>query len=352
MKLINIQHGRIKEIHQADLMPHTKLEYLAFWENDIEVIEDGLFDFNPELVYIYFERNKIFQIHPKAFDNVPKMTYLDLQTNLCIDMYAKNNSAALAEVIKEVKAQCTSLPIKNLFNNVKIINKKSTVALMKAVNHEVGLKICQNSVVALNQKVENVAKNLMLAGTNSRNMELESSNGKLQLIEQGLKHLELTLAVTKVENSGNFKAMSDKTANLEAKLEKLQNHLIALNIEALQARVDSIEKSVKAQEAETPKKIENLQKALKDNEDNLNSFKVEIFGTVEKIVEEMKKNAENLEFKTLNKFNEMSVSLKSSQDEALTAVNEKINNFENELTSLQSRMLESFKVVDESCDVE
>ena len=106
IKFINIQYGRIKEIHQSDLKPFPQLKYLSFWQNDIETIEEGLFDFNPKLAVIGLDGNKISKIHPNVFDHLSNLYSLWLRQNQCIDNYAQDNSTAVKEVIKHVKLQC------------------------------------------------------------------------------------------------------------------------------------------------------------------------------------------------------------------------------------------------------
>ena len=104
--MIRIAEGRIKEIHQSDLKPFPKLEYLDLDDNDIEIIEEGLFAFNPELIMIIFSENKISQIHANVFDHFTKLTYLRLNKNQCIDMTTANEGTSIQEIIQEVKAKC------------------------------------------------------------------------------------------------------------------------------------------------------------------------------------------------------------------------------------------------------
>ena len=49
-------------IQQSDLKPYTKLVFLQLADTNIEVLEDGLFDFNLELKYLALNENKILHI--------------------------------------------------------------------------------------------------------------------------------------------------------------------------------------------------------------------------------------------------------------------------------------------------
>lgn len=64
--LIDLNNGRIKEIHQIDLKVFPKLEALDLFENDIQVIEAGTFDSNPNLKVIWLT-NKILHVESNVF---------------------------------------------------------------------------------------------------------------------------------------------------------------------------------------------------------------------------------------------------------------------------------------------
>ena len=106
LKAITIRNGVIREIHQRDLKPFSHLEYLDLTDNDIEIIEEGLFNYNPDLAVIWISSNKIHQIHSNVFDNLNKLIHLYLDDNNCIDMNAENDSSAVREVIKIIQQNC------------------------------------------------------------------------------------------------------------------------------------------------------------------------------------------------------------------------------------------------------
>lgn len=63
---IDLNNGRIKEISQDDLKVFPLLEALDLFDNNIEAIEAGLFDFNPNLKVIWLT-NKILHIESNVF---------------------------------------------------------------------------------------------------------------------------------------------------------------------------------------------------------------------------------------------------------------------------------------------
>ncbi|CAG9810030.1 unnamed protein product [Chironomus riparius] len=116
LKMIDINNGRLKEIHQSDLKPFSKLVCLELYENDIESLEKGLFDYNPKLEMVWLSSNKIFHVDVNLFDNLVKLTYLSLDANRCISEYAENDTKKVKEIIKYSKQNCKDMIyLKKLF---------------------------------------------------------------------------------------------------------------------------------------------------------------------------------------------------------------------------------------------
>jgi len=108
LKRIAIYINGLKEIIQSDLKGYPKLEVLVLDNNAIEVLDDGLFQYNPNLKFISMENNFIIQIYPKVFDGLNNLETLDLTSNFCINMKAKNDSTAVKSIIEEAKVQCSN----------------------------------------------------------------------------------------------------------------------------------------------------------------------------------------------------------------------------------------------------
>jgi len=106
IKNIDIVYGRVKEIHQSDLKPFPKLVYCGFMDNDIEIIENDLFDYNPDLELVSFWNNKIFIIGSTAFDKLPKLNWLYLDSNRCINMRSEGVTSLTKYIIRHAKHKC------------------------------------------------------------------------------------------------------------------------------------------------------------------------------------------------------------------------------------------------------
>jgi len=106
IKSIDIVYGRVKEIHQSDLKPFPKLVICGFMDNDIEIIENDLFDYNPDLELVSFWNNKILIIGSVVFDKVPKLNWLYLDSNRCINMRSEGVTSLTKYIIRHAKDKC------------------------------------------------------------------------------------------------------------------------------------------------------------------------------------------------------------------------------------------------------
>ncbi|XP_070508739.1 putative leucine-rich repeat-containing protein DDB_G0290503 [Chironomus tepperi] len=129
LKGVEIYKCNLKEIHQEDLKPFSNLVELRLQKNSIEILEEGLFDFNPDLEFIAFYGNKIVHIEPNIFDHLSKLSSLWLSLNSCINKYAENSTSGVKDVIKLAQVQCTNSEfssfkeqLESLDNDSKILN--------------------------------------------------------------------------------------------------------------------------------------------------------------------------------------------------------------------------------------
>lgn len=137
--MIDINHGRLREIHQSDLAPFPKLKCLDLYENDIEVLEEDLFKFNGDLRMIWLSGNKIFHISSTAFASVTKVTYISFVSNPCISRFVKDNSTVANEIIASAFENCV---------DEKELEKKFP-SLMKTIES------IERELIILDEKIEN-----------------------------------------------------------------------------------------------------------------------------------------------------------------------------------------------------
>jgi hypothetical protein len=122
---IRFHNSGLKEIHREDLKPFAKLVYLRLSFNEIEYLEENLFEFNENLAIIYLYSNKITSIGLNVFDGLDSLKYLDLDDNKCISKNVYNNRSEVLNLIREVKTNC-GLPYLNnaIKNQTESISQK------------------------------------------------------------------------------------------------------------------------------------------------------------------------------------------------------------------------------------
>lgn len=313
--MIEFKSCGLLEIHQSDLMYLTRLEYLDLEGNEVEVIEDGLFDYNPSMRFISISYNKIIEVHPEVFDHLTKLMYLYLERNKCINMNARDSSSGVKDVIKQIKLKCPSPG--NL--NSQQSSPRDEAGLMrmslKLDNFGSDLRSCQNSILGLTRD---------------------------------LSSLEKSLKASSSENSQRIQNLDNKASSLEKLIQ-------GLNLQSVENKTTILEKNIEGLEAfnaETSQNLQTLEKALKTTDEDIKSFRTEVLSALQDILNKVEKNSEKSERKAVEKIDDMSTSLKASQTQAFMEINEKIRNLSADLSTLQTTFVAAHKGPDTTCDAE
>ena len=154
------------------MKPFPKLIYLSLHQNNIEIIEDGLFDFNPNLEVITLSNNRISHIDQFVFDNLVKLAYLGFDANPCINMEARASQAMVRDIVKITKSKCINSNISRSRQDTNAIGRSRNLEFTELDNdssedHE---KMSQ-MILILNEKVaklEEKLKNMTASGTEKR----------------------------------------------------------------------------------------------------------------------------------------------------------------------------------------
>ncbi|XP_070501439.1 uncharacterized protein [Chironomus tepperi] len=131
LQAIYLEHGRLKEIHQADFSRHKDLKALYLGNNDIEVLEDGLFEYNVNLEFISFWGSNIFHIDEGAFRNLNKLTHLWLNYNKCSTKWVSNDADEVGLLIKELGMTCNDVEFSHISDSLKKLERS-----LKTLSHE------------------------------------------------------------------------------------------------------------------------------------------------------------------------------------------------------------------------
>jgi len=125
LKLIDISYDYLKEVRQADLKEYPKLVYLMLSNNPIEIIEEGLFDYNPDLIFIGLSYCNIVHIDPKVFDGLVKLDHLWLRGNPCVTRYVKDDRDYVGDLKKLLKDICVDYDFSGLYEEVQELEEHS-----------------------------------------------------------------------------------------------------------------------------------------------------------------------------------------------------------------------------------
>ncbi|XP_070490900.1 leucine-rich repeat-containing protein 24-like [Chironomus tepperi] len=128
LQLIHIKFTYIQELTQADMKPFPELMELDLHDNEIKILEDELFKYNPKLVFVSFSSNKIIHIGLTAFDGLNNLIYLYLTSNACISSGAYRSHSQVLDIIEYAKIQCISSEFKEIDENLNELYNDVVIA--------------------------------------------------------------------------------------------------------------------------------------------------------------------------------------------------------------------------------
>lgn len=317
IKMIDLYFCKLKELHQSDLKAFPDLIYFRLGGNGIEVIEAGLFDFNPNLEFIGFWESSIIHIDPNVFDNLNKLSYFKFFTVPCVDQNINDSKEKVQEVLKVVRSNCSNSEYLSLENQIK-----SLEIVSKIINSE-----------ALSLKLENFEKNLK----NSKLSTSQTLNYKFQNLKRTIKAIQIdqgqNTSTSDVNLSNDLKNITEKSEDLKAshfcpvddlkasqnelqstlsdikllvtdhgsKLDQVQNSCMIYtlsncdpNFDSLEASNDKILKIITDIDAKFDQKLEMFEENLMnlENESKIEEIKKEL-GVLSKSMDLKLKAAEN-----------------------------------------------------------
>ncbi|CAG9810312.1 unnamed protein product [Chironomus riparius] len=357
LKMITFQDCKMKEVHQSDLKPFPNLVHFNVKLNEIEVIEQGLFDFNLNLEYISFSQNNIVHIDSNVFDSLSKLRWFFMDPDSCL---TNSNSVSdsieqVVEVIKIVKSNCTNSEFLSLdaqLKNLEIeskepnfdefasqmesfirVYKNSRLSKVRTLNDQfqalLNSEECPNchqmiKLIALDKKVSKIDENL------SVNQKIILNKFEdLSLTKCGLDAVELkaTLSIT-------LDSLKSLVIDQESKLDQIQNTQNQLNDNSqTEVKFDDLRASQDSSLSVLTSKLNELKNNIKESQINDNSddkisalrFKDHFIDFEGKIDEKL----ERIEKKLTTKVDKMSTNL-----------DEKVKGLESRLMKIFEEILE------------
>ncbi|KAL7013757.1 hypothetical protein ACKWTF_015565 [Chironomus riparius] len=264
IKAISIQNDKIKEIRQSDLKFLPKLLVFEIHKNEIEVIEDELFAYNPNLQYVSFSGNKIVHIGLKVFENLQKLTYLRLLNNFCINREAIDDAAETIKIIEDVKSKC--------YKHDYLIIKSDLQQLensLVCVNAETSSIFSQQL-----QNLENKVKNSKISLPSSYKDKLkEISSIKTQNYwnsKQKLEDIEKAVTTSKIEASNLMNNIQNKFTTSFNDIKQSENSLqstmnsIRKDQQSEQIKISSVKNTLDSITAITSTKSQTINEDFKN----------------------------------------------------------------------------------------
>lgn len=160
---IEITAVELMEIHQKDLKPFVKLEFLILDINELKSLEKDLFLFNTKLKQFSAKSNQISYIDPYIFDHLNQLSSLDLTGNVC-SLSNSVNSTETSKIIENLKRKCSmQLNFVTFFEglNLKLLDEEKEIVAQFKINFDINNKIMQENsenaqkmITAMNQTVE------------------------------------------------------------------------------------------------------------------------------------------------------------------------------------------------------
>lgn len=102
---MSIKYSKLREIHQYNLAPFTELIHLSLIGNDLQVIEEDLFKFNPRLMDISLEYNHIQHVEPNVFNELKELRNIYFNFNPCV-MHTNYDQWMEVNITSEIYENC------------------------------------------------------------------------------------------------------------------------------------------------------------------------------------------------------------------------------------------------------
>jgi len=245
LKMICIHTSQLKEIHQSDLEMFKDLMYFYIYQNEIEIIEEGLFDFNPTLVVVGIWESKIIHIDPNVFDHLNKLSNFRFGYVPCVGQDIWETNVKVQEAIQVIKSNCSNSEFLSLGSQIKNLEIES-----KTLNSE-----------DFNTKLESFEKNFK----NSKFSKFRPLNYKFQSLKSASNNITLSIDLKNITH--NFEDQKASQCGLKHTVDELK---------ASQNSFQTALIDLKSSNANQESKLNQIQKFQKQLQDNISQIEVKV----------------------------------------------------------------------------
>lgn len=116
---ISITNCQLKEIHQSDLKPFSKLEKIFVQSNNLAVLEQELFKYNPKIMRMNFADNNIVHVESSVFINLQNLQFLNFNNNPCYSDYINDNHLSVLNLVLSIQLECFD---KEIYKELRKLN--------------------------------------------------------------------------------------------------------------------------------------------------------------------------------------------------------------------------------------
>lgn len=134
---IRLSFVKLKEIHQTDIKPFSKMIKLDLSSNLINYIEDDLFEFNRKLKFVSLAYNQIYYLHSDVFRNLKSLEYLRLTEIGCMDKSVDNNPNDVFGLINNIDNKCLTFQYKLLNEKFEVLEIATLILNSDAYNAKI-----------------------------------------------------------------------------------------------------------------------------------------------------------------------------------------------------------------------
>ncbi|KAL7011459.1 hypothetical protein ACKWTF_014266 [Chironomus riparius] len=339
LKLIIIFSCQLKEIHQSDLKVFPDLITFSLASNKIEVIEEGLFDFNPNLEFVAFYETEIIHIDPNVFDHLTKLSHIRSFAS-CFYQDIFGSEGKVQSNIKVVKSNCTNSEFLNISKKVKNLEIESKTITLEALsikldklekgfNFSKFLKFRPISLVYQNLK-QTVRCHLS-------NVQLISNVSKV------VKLIQNTLAESQTKTYSILSRIDSHLAKHDTKFDQIQNSHSQLqdnmfstyrNMITKISQPTNLQNEIKSSISRVEFKVNELSSSHKDavisqtqklnelkiSQNDVKNVQVNLKTTLESVKTSLIESQETSFSNLTSNFNELKKNIKSIQDETRLSI--------------------------------
>ncbi|CAG9810757.1 unnamed protein product [Chironomus riparius] len=381
IKVIYIASCYLQEIHQADLKPFSELIYLSLSHNEIEIIEEGLFDFNLKLQTIQIQESNIIHIHPDVFDELSGLVNFLCASIPCINRDVRGSRNEVEKFIEDKLDECVSPELKalaekfeNLVNDSGGDNSEdfknklesfensfnsSKFFKFRPLNYKVAelksefYSIYQATSTAATQKTSPAPQVTIDFTDKFEDLKTSQCGMSSFLFDLKTSQNNFKNSITELKSSQNDQkaALSGIAALISNQCSRVDQHP-AVNLTELTTTINNLSSSqnttastlndIKSTQ-ETLKSSQNIlktsQEAIKSSQDNLHSS----MSDMEVILSDIKKSQNEFKdnlMKIKNSQNEMRISLNSINPSKNENFEEKLGKFEKKLEGLEGHFVD------------